>query len=192
MHEIVREWFEESIEAAQKSVTLSSVVTEAAALMVSALRSGRRILVCGNGGSAADSQHFAAELIGRFETERVSLPCVALTTDTSILTSMSNDYGYDSVFARQVSALGAPGDVLVGISTSGNSASVERALVEGRSKGMSLVGLLGRDGGRIGKLEDVCRILVPSSRTSVIQQVHITILHAWARVIDEAFRGAGP
>src|SRR6186713_1419542 len=108
MHEIVREWFEESIEAAQKSVTLSSVVTEAAALMVSALRSGRRILVCGNGGSAADSQHFAAELIGRFETERVSLPCVALTTDTSILTSMSNDYGYDSVFARQVSALGAP------------------------------------------------------------------------------------
>jgi len=190
MHEIVREWFEESIEAAQKSVTLSSVVTEAAALMVNALKSGRRILVCGNGGSAADSQHFAAELIGRFETERVSLPCVALTTDTSILTSMSNDYGYDAVFARQVSALGAPGDVLVGISTSGNSASVERALVEGRSKGMSLVALLGRDGGRIGKLDGVCRILVPSSRTSVIQQVHITILHAWARVIDEAFRGA--
>ena len=190
MHEIVREWFEESIETAQKSLALSDVVSQAAGVMVNALKAGRRILVCGNGGSAADSQHFAAELIGRFETERAALPCVALTTDTSILTAMSNDYGYDSVFARQVSALGAPGDVLVGISTSGNSASVERALVEGRSKGMSLVALLGRDGGRIGTLEDVCRILVPSSRTSVIQQVHITILHAWARVIDDAFRGA--
>ena len=190
MHEIVRGYFEESIEAARKSVALADVVTEAAGLIVSALKAGHRILVCGNGGSAADAQHFAAELIGRFETERAALPCVALTTDTSILTAMSNDYGYDSVFARQVSALGAPGDVLVGISTSGNSASVERALVEGRSKGMLLVALLGRDGGRIGKHEDVCRILVPSSRTSLIQQVHITILHAWARVIDEAFRGA--
>ena len=190
MQEIVRAWFDESIEAAQKSVALLGVVSEAAELMVNALKSGRRILVCGNGGSAADSQHFAAELIGRFETERASLPCVALTTDTSILTAMSNDCGYDTVFARQVSALGAPGDILVGISTSGNSASVERAFLEGRAKGMSLVALLGKDGGRIGTLENLCRIVVPSSRTSVIQQVHITILHAWSRVIDEAFRGA--
>jgi D-sedoheptulose 7-phosphate isomerase len=188
MQELVRGWFDESVEAAQKSLVLSEVVTEAAGLMVNALKSGRRILVCGNGGSAADSQHFAAELIGRFEIDRVSLPCIALTTDTSILTAMSNDRGYDTVFARQVSALGAPGDVLVGISTSGNSASVEHAFVEGRSKGMSLVALLGKDGGRIGKLDNVCRIVVPSSRTSVIQQIHITIVHAWARVIDEAFR----
>jgi phosphoheptose isomerase len=190
MKELVSAWFDESIEAAEKSRALSPVVTEAAGVMVKALKSGRRILVCGNGGSAADAQHFAAELVGRFEIERASLPCIALTTDTSILTAMSNDYGYDTVFARQVSALGGPGDVLVGISTSGNSASVERALVEGRSKGMSLVALLGKDGGRIGKLDNLCRIVVPSSRTSVIQQVHITIVHAWSRVIDEAYRGA--
>jgi D-sedoheptulose 7-phosphate isomerase len=190
MQELVRAYFDESTEAARKAVALSGVVTEAALLIVNALKAGRRIFVCGNGGSAADAQHFAAELIGRFETERAALPCVALTTDTSILTAMSNDYGYDTVFARQVAALGAPGDVLVGISTSGNSASVERALVEGRSKGMSIVALLGRDGGRIGAFQPACRIIVDSSRTSVIQQVHITILHAWARVIDEAFRGA--
>ena len=188
--ELVSAWFDESIEAAKASRALAAVVAESAGLMVHALKGGRRILVCGNGGSAADAQHFAAELVGRFEIERVSLPCIALTTDTSILTAMSNDYGYDTVFARQVSALGAPGDVLVGISTSGNSASVERALVEGRSKGMSLVALLGKDGGRIGKLENVCRIVVPSARTSVIQQVHITIVHAWSRVIDEAYKGA--
>src|SRR5262245_45212857 len=174
MSDVVRAWFDESVEAAERSRALAPVVAEAARVMVNALKSGHRILVCGNGGSAADAQHFAAELVGRFEIERASLPCIALTTDTSILTAMSNDYGYDSVFARQVSALGGPGDVLVGISTSGNSASVERALIEGRSKGMSLVALLGKDGGRIGKLDDVCHIVVPSSRTSVIQQVHIT------------------
>lgn len=190
MQELVSAWFDESIETAKASRALAAVVAESAGLMVTALKAGRRILVCGNGGSAADAQHFAAELVGRFEIERASLPCIALTTDTSILTAMSNDYGYDTVFARQVSALGAPGDVLVGISTSGNSASVERALVEGRSKGMSLVALLGKDGGRIGTLDNVCRIVVPSSRTSVIQQVHITIVHAWSRVIDEAYRGA--
>ena len=190
MHELVRGYFEESIEAAEKSVALSAVVAEAGGLIVNALKAGRRILVCGNGGSAADAQHFAAELIGRFETERVALPCVALTTNASTLTAMSNDYGFESVFARQVSALGAPGDVLVGISTSGNSASIERALVEGRSKGMSIVALLGKGGGRIGAFEPACRIIVDSSRTSVIQQIHITILHAWARVVDEAFRGA--
>jgi phosphoheptose isomerase len=190
MKELVSAWFEESLEAADKSRALATVVAEAAGLMVKALKSGHRILVCGNGGSAADAQHFAAELVGRFEIERAALPCIALTTDSSILTAMSNDYGYDTVFARQVSALGGPGDVLVGISTSGNSTSVERALVEGRSKGMLLIALLGKDGGRIGKLDHVCRIVVPSSRTSVIQQVHITIVHAWARVIDDAYRGA--
>ena len=190
MQELVTAWFDESIEAAEQSRALASVVADAAGLMVKALKAGRRTLVCGNGGSAADAQHFAAELVGRFEIERASLPCIALTTNTAVLTAMSNDYGYDTVFARQVSALGGPGDVLVGISTSGNSASVEHALVEGRSKGMTLVALLGKDGGRIGKLENVCRIVVPSLRTSVIQQVHITIVHAWSRVIDEAYRGA--
>ena len=188
MPDIVREWFEESSEAAHKAVALSAVVSEAADLMVKTLKADRKILVCGNGGSAADAQHFAAELIGRFEIERAALPCVALTTDSSILTAMSNDYGYDTVFARQVSALGTPGDLLVGISTSGNSASVEQALVEGKRKGMSLVALLGKDGGRIGRLEDALRIVVPVSRTALIQQVHITIVHAWCRVIDQAFR----
>jgi phosphoheptose isomerase len=190
MQEIVRGYFEESVEAARKSVALTDAVAEAAGLIVNALKSGRRILICGNGGSAADAQHFAAELIGRFETERAALPCVALTTDTSILTAMSNDYGYETVFARQVAALGASGDVLVGISTSGNSTSVERAFTEGRAKGMSIVALLGRGGGRIGAFAPACHIVVDSSRTSVIQQIHITILHAWARVVDEAFRGA--
>ena len=190
MQEIVRKYFEESVEVARDSLALSSVVTEAAERMVTALKGGRRILVCGNGGSAADAQHFACELVGRFETDRTALPCIALTTDTSILTAVSNDTGYDSVFARQVRALGSPGDVLIGISTSGNSASVERALAEGASKGMSLVALIGKGGGRIGAIENACRIVVPSSRTSTIQQVHLMILHAWARVIDEAYRGA--
>ena len=188
MQEIVRKYFEESVEVARGSLALSSVVAEAAERMVTALKAGRRILVCGNGGSAADAQHFACELVGRFELDRAALPCVALTTDSSILTAVSNDSGYDSVFARQVRALGAPGDVLIGLSTSGNAASVERAFAEGASKGMTLIALLGKDGGRIGSIERTCRIIVPSSRTATIQQVHLMILHAWARVIDEAFK----
>jgi D-sedoheptulose 7-phosphate isomerase len=189
MSGIVREWFRESAEVMAASAALADVVTEAGETMVTALKAGHKVLVCGNGGSASDSQHFAAELVGRFETERTALPCVALTTDTSILTAMANDYGYDTVFARQVRALGRPGDVLVGISTSGNSSTVEQAFIEGRARGLSLVALLGRDGGRIRTMPDICPIVVPSSRTAIIQQVHITILHAWARLVDEAWRG---
>jgi D-sedoheptulose 7-phosphate isomerase len=189
MRNLVRAQFDEAIETAQMALALTDVIADAAARLVTALKAGHRILICGNGGSAADAQHFACELVGRFEIERMALPCVALTTDTSILTAVSNDYGYDAAFARQVSALGARGDVLIGISTSGNSASVARAFAEGESKGMTLIALLGRDGGKLGTVENACRIVVPGQKTSAIQQVHIMILHAWARVIDDAFRG---
>ena len=186
MHEIVREWFEESIEAAQKSVTLSSVVTEAAALMVSALRSGRRILVCGNGGSAADSQHFAAELINRFERERPPLSAIALTTDTSTLTSIANDYDYDQVFSKQVRALGHSRDVLLAISTSGNSRNVIAAMQAAHDCKMGVVALTGRNG---GKMVEVLRpadihICVPAQSTARIQEVHLLTLHCLCDAID--------
>ena len=189
MRDLVRAHFDEAIETAHRALALTDIIADAAARMVQALKGGHRILVCGNGGSAADAQHFACELVGRFEIDRMALPCIALTTDTSILTAVANDYGYDATFARQVSALGAPGDVLIGISTSGNSASVARAFDTAESKGMSLIALLGRDGGQLGRFENACRVVVPAQKTSAIQQVHIMILHAWARVIDDAFRG---
>jgi D-sedoheptulose 7-phosphate isomerase len=189
MDELVRAYFKESAEAAHAAQALTDLVVETGKLMVNALQNGRRILVCGNGGSAADAQHFACELVGRFEVDRTALPCVALTTDTSILTAVSNDAGYETVFARQVRALGRAGDILIGISTSGNSPSVEQALQEGAANGMTLIALLGKGGGRIGRFTGVHPIVVASARTSVIQQTHITVLHAWACMIDHAFRG---
>jgi D-sedoheptulose 7-phosphate isomerase len=151
--------------------------------LVETLRSGKKILICGNGGSASDSQHFAAELIGRFEKERDSLPAIALTTDTSILTALGNDFGYDCIFDRQVYGLGKPGDVLVGISTSGNSVNVIRAVEAANAKRMCSIGLLGRGGGKIRDLVDLS-IIVPHDVTARIQEVHEFILHYWAGVIE--------
>jgi D-sedoheptulose 7-phosphate isomerase len=153
-----------------------------------ALKAGRKVLFCGNGGSAADSQHLAAELVGRFQKERRGLPGIALTTDTSILTSIGNDYGFDRVFSRQVEALAAPGDVVVGLSTSGNSPNVVRALEAAKAIGAVTVGLTGQNGGKLAETSDIC-IKVPAEVTARIQEGHILIGHIVCQLIDEEVAG---
>ena len=168
--------------------TLIKPISECALLLIKALRDGRKILVMGNGGSAADAQHFAAELVGRFLTERKALPAIALTTDTSILTAVGNDYGFDEVFKRQVEALVQPGDVLIGISTSGNSANVVRALEAGRAIGATTVGLLGRDGGKMASLVDL-ELTVPCQSTPHVQEMHLVIIHILCGLVEKALSG---
>ena len=150
------------------------------------LRQGGKILLMGNGGSAADAQHLAAEFVGRFVKERRGLPAIALTTDTSILTAVSNDYGYDKVFTRQVEALVSPGDLVVGLSTSGNSPNVVNALTRAKELGASTVGLTGAGGGSMAALCDLC-IKVPSSITARIQEAHILIGHIACAAVDEDY-----
>ena len=161
---------------------------EAATLMVAALRGGGKILVCGNGGSAADAQHVAAELVGRFERERRAIAAVALTTDTSILTAIANDYTYARVFARQIEAIGRAGDVLLAISTSGQSASVLEALAAAKAGGITTVALTGRDGGPAGAAADV-HLNVPSPSTARVQEVHRTLLHAMCELVERELYG---
>jgi D-sedoheptulose 7-phosphate isomerase len=155
----------------------------AAVAMIKALRGGGRILACGNGGSAADAQHFAAELVGRFERERAAMAAMALTTDTSILTALANDYDFTMVFARQVEALGRPGDVVLGISTSGGSANVLAAFEAAKAGGLTTVALTGRDGGVVGKAADI-HVNVPAASTARVQEVHRTLLHAVCALIE--------
>lgn len=152
-------------------------------LMVQALQQRHKVLLCGNGGSAADAQHIAAELVGRFVTDREGLPAIAMTTDTSILTAVSNDYGFSHIFERQTAALGAKGDILIGLSTSGNSPNVEYALQKARSMGITTVGFLGRDG---GKCKDLCdySFIIPHPESARIQEVHITIGHILCGIVD--------
>jgi D-sedoheptulose 7-phosphate isomerase len=159
----------------------------AAAAVIAALRSGGKVLVFGNGGSAADAQHFAAELSGRYRGERVPLAGIALTTDTSALTAIANDYGYDEVFARQVRALARPGDVAIGISTSGYSESVCRALAAARAIGATTVAFGGGTGGRMAALADHA-VLVPSATTARIQEGHALLFHVICDAIEEEFR----
>jgi D-sedoheptulose 7-phosphate isomerase len=143
----------------------------------------------GNGGSAADAQHFAAEMVGRFLMERKALPAIALTTDTSILTAVGNDYGFDEIFTRQVEALANPGDILIGISTSGNSLNVKRALEAGKHIGVKTIGLLGRNGGEIGPIVD-SNLTVPSFETPRIQEAHLIIIHILCDLIEKGLFGA--
>ena len=164
---------------------LESNVQQAGTLIGEALAAGRKLMLCGNGGSAADSQHIAAELTGRFIHDRRPLAAVALTTDTSALTSIANDYSFDEVFARQVTALGAPGDCLIGISTSGNSRNLIKAAEAARGIGMHIIGLLGRDGGALRALCDVA-IVVPSATTARIQEAHIMIGHTLCGMVESA------
>lgn len=154
--------------------------------MAERLRRGCKILVCGNGGSAADAQHLAAELSGRYVKERRALAGLALTTDTSALTAIGNDYGYDLVFSRQVEALGRPGDLLIAISTSGNSANVIKAVEAAHSLGMGTLGLLGRDGGKLKSLVDDA-LVVPCQDTARVQEVHQMIYHFWCECLDGGF-----
>lgn len=155
-------------------------------LVVQALKAGNKLLLCGNGGSAADSQHIAAEIIGRFETERDALPAIALTTDTSILTAVGNDYGYEQIFARQVAGLARRGDVLIAYSTSGNSANVLRAAESAHQRGVAVISLTGRDGGKLGAMADV-DLCVASDITARIQEGHAFIGHALCSAIDKVF-----
>lgn len=165
-------------------------IADAGRLLAGALTGGRQLLAFGNGGSATDAEHLVAELVGRFRRERRGLPALALTTDAAVLTSVANDYGYDAVFARQVEALGRPGDIAVGITTSGASANVNAALARARAMGLGTIGLTGRDGGETRRLVDV-HVNVPGDDTARIQEVHRTILHVWCEVIEQALQGAG-
>ena len=161
-------------------------IVEAAAAIVASLRRGGKLLVFGNGGSAADAQHVAAELVGRFTRERGGLAAIALTTDTSVLTSIGNDYAFDRVFARQVEALGRDGDVALAISTSGASANVLAALEAARARGLRTIALTGRDGGAAGRAAEV-HVNVPSESTPRVQEVHRTLLHVICDLVERAF-----
>lgn len=168
---------------------LGEVTAEAASRLVACLAGGRKILACGNGGSAADAQHFVAELVNRFETERRPLPALALNTDSSIVTSIGNDYGFDQVFSKQVQALGCSGDVLLAFSTSGNSANILRAIEVAQHKEMGVVLLAGRDGGRAAQNlhEKDLALIVPAEATARIQEVHSLLIHVFCRIIDLEF-----
>lgn len=190
----VREHFEESIATKQAAVdVLADSIAEAGELMSRALLEDGKILSCGNGGSAADSQHFSSELLNRFEMERPGLPAMALTTDSSTLTSISNDYAYEEIFSKQVRALGKPGDVLLGISTSGNSENVIRAIQAAHERDMNVVTLTGRDGGRMADLyaDGDVEIRVPATRTARIQEVHLVVIHCLCDIIDTTLLGGG-
>lgn len=160
------------------------IIQQAAEMMAECIRSGHKIIFFGNGGSASDSQHLAAEFVGRYEKERRALAAIALTTDTSILTAVGNDYSFDRVFERQVEALGSKGDVAVGISTSGNSNNVLLALKKARELGLKTIGFAGRDGGKLKSLVDLA-IVVPTQKTARIQESHIMIGHILCERIDE-------
>ncbi|NIE66704.1 phosphoheptose isomerase [Burkholderia sp. Ax-1719] len=171
--------------------TLAVPIAAAVDTMFAALANGNKILACGNGGSAADAQHFAAELIGRFERDRPGLPALALTTDASVLTAVSNDYAYDQVFARQVRALGQPGDVLLAITTSGNSANVLAAITEAHEREMIVIALTGKGGGMVNEtLADTdIHLSVPSDRTARVQEVHLLTIHCLCDGIDAMLMG---
>lgn len=188
----VRNTFYESVKTANAVVEeLVPMITKAAMQMSDALLSERKILACGNGGSAADAQHFSAEMLNRFERERPGLPAIALTTDSSTLTSISNDYRFEDIFAKQVRALGQPGDVLLGISTSGNSANVNLAVDAAHERGMTCITLNGRDGGELSPMlkdkdVDIC---VAASSTARIQEVHGIVIHCLCDLIDYQLLG---
>ena len=187
MLERIKSNFTESIQTKiAASEALASPIEQAGMLMVQALLNGHKILSCGNGGSAGDAQHFSAELLNRYETERPSLPAIALTTDSSTLTSIANDYHYDEVFSKQVRALGNAGDVLLAISTSGNSSNVIKAIEASVARDMPIIALTGKDGGDIAGLlgENDLEILVPSARTARIQEVHLVVIHCLCDIID--------
>ena len=172
-----------------KVVTESAAsIEECARILIQTVKAGAKVLICGNGGSAADAQHIAAEFVGRYETERRALPAIALTTDTSALTALANDYSFERVFSRQVEALASPGDCLIAISTSGNSPNVVAAVTEARKRGCTVVGMTGANGKKLASLSDAC-LLVPSVRTARIQEVHITVAHIWCEMIDAEFKG---
>jgi D-sedoheptulose 7-phosphate isomerase len=188
MEETIERQVRESMETKRRILEDAEVrgqILAAAEMLIRAYREGRKSLLAGNGGSAADAQHIAAELVARFDFDRPGLPSIALTTDTSILTAMGNDYGYEAVFSRQVQALGNAGDVFVAISTSGNSPSILKALAAGKAAGLLTIGLTGGNGGKMVQLCDVC-IRIPSVETPRIQESHILIGHILCGLVENA------
>ncbi len=183
---MLNECLNEHIEVAKKMQSLIPLVKKAGRLCLEALKSGRKILICGNGGSAADAQHIAAELTGRFKKERQALPAIALTVDTSALTAIGNDYGFDRVFSRQAEAYAKEGDVLIAISTSGNSQNVINAIDSAKNLGVKVVTLTGKSGGKMKDMGDV-NIVIPSNSTPRIQEMHIMAGHMICAVVDEGF-----
>ena len=191
----VRSHFQDAIALKQRmSETLAPAIARAGESLAESLRRGHKVLACGNGGSAADCQHFAAELVGRFERERPGLPAIALTVDSSALTAIANDYSYDAVFAKQVEALGREGDVLLAISTSGNSKSVIEAMKAAKARGMAVVALTGRDGGKMAGMLAAGdhHLNVAHARTARVQEVHILALHCLCDTIDYVIHGEAP
>jgi len=184
--------FDEGVELRRKMAeTLPAEIARAGTALATAMKVGRKALACGNGGSAADSQHFAAEMVGRFERERPELPAISLATDTSILTAVANDYAYEQIFAKQVRALGTKGDLLLAISTSGNSANVVAAIDAARDREMRIVALTGKGGGRIGAMLTALdvELRVPHERTARIQECHLLMIHCLCDAIDNTLLG---
>ena len=190
MKKMIESLFQESRDVNEKScaenVDVMIAVVEA---IIEAFRNNKKVLLFGNGGSAADAQHVAAEFIGRFKKERKSLPAISLSTDTSILTSLGNDYGFDVIFSRQIEGLGAPGDVAFGISTSGNSPNVIKGIEKAKEMGLKTVSLTGRDGGALAKLTQMS-LIVPATDTARIQESHVCIEHVICQLVEQAFAGS--
>ncbi len=193
MQSRIKQLFQASIETKQKAMeSLPQAIEQASMLMVNSLLAEGKILACGNGGSAGDSQHFSSELLNRFERERPSLPAIALTTDSSTITSIANDYSYDEVFSKQIRALGRAGDVLLAISTSGNSANIIQAIHAAHDRDMQVVALTGRDGGNMAQVLtplDI-EIRVPSNITARVQEVHLLVIHCLCELIDRQLFGS--
>lgn len=183
--------FEESIRVKRAAMELAPGIVDAAQLITQCLLDDGKVLSCGNGGSAADAQHFSSEFLNRFEMERPGLPAIALNADSPTLTSISNDYAYEEIYAKQVRALGQPGDVLLAISTSGNSTNVLRAIDAAHERRVNVVALTGRDGGRMAQTlgGDDIELRVPAERTCRIQEVHIVLIHCLCDLVDHQLLG---
>ncbi|MBN2483321.1 MAG: D-sedoheptulose 7-phosphate isomerase [Candidatus Omnitrophica bacterium] len=188
MRKIIEEVFNSHQEAFTYVKEKSSLIEEIAGVLIDALQGQHKILFCGNGGSAADSQHLAAEFVGRFKKDDIVLPALALSVNTSMLTAIANDFGFEKVFSQQVKALGSPGDVLVAISTSGNSANVACAVRQAHSQGLKTIGFLGNEGGTLKDLVDI-PLLVKANDTARIQEMHILIGHILCELVDQFFSG---
>jgi phosphoheptose isomerase len=184
MKNVVEQRLQESAETITALIKQQDAIRSMADELVRCLKNGNKLLICGNGGSAADSQHFAAELVGRLQRDRAPLPAMALSTDTSILTAIGNDYSYDEVFSKQVEALARPGDILIGISTSGRSGNVLKAVEAARSRQVKTFALSGKEGGPLATSVDQA-IVVPSRTSQHIQEGHIAIIHIWCEIIED-------